>query len=215
MVVHQRSMGDNRRRRRYLIQLLGLGLLPGGFATPAFAQSQTVGGLSQTDQGIGVALVMVLVSFVMLFSLNDYTNRTASVIIDDPLSTIIMGVTVTAVLLIPYATLVAVSAVLGSLDAVAVALLTVLAAPLVFFLLFAVAVGFIAAGKSVHRNRLVVLVAVAVVSGAIGAFPIPLLAIGIAVMMLGAGAIYWDIRYGESKLESDERESYSQQHRFL
>lgn len=208
-------MGDNRRRRRYLIQLLGLGLLPGGFATPAFAQSQTVGGLSQTDQGIGVALVMVLVSFVMLFSLNDYTNRTASVIIDDPLSTIIMGVTVTAVLLIPYATLVAVSAVLGSLDAVAVALLTVLAAPLVFFLLFAVAVGFIAAGKSVHRNRLVVLVAVAVVSGAIGAFPIPLLAIGIAVMMLGAGAIYWDIRYGESKLESDERESYSQQHRFL
>lgn len=208
-------MGDSLRRRRYVMQLLGLGLLPGGFATPALAQSQTVGGLSQTAQGAGVALVMVLVSFVMIFSLNDYTNRTASVIIDDPLSTIIMGVTVTAVLLIPYATLVAISAVLGSLDAVAVALLTVLAAPLVFFLLFAVTIGFIAAGKSVHRNRLVVLLAVAVVAGAIGAFPIPLLAIAVAAMMLGAGAIYWDLRYGESKLEADERESYGQQHRFL
>jgi len=107
------------------------------------------------------------------------------------------------------------------LDAVglgSLALLTMPAVPLVWITLTAAAVGFVTIGRTASDEEGAVLLVVSSIAVPVGAFPVPfgiVGIIGIAVTVLGFGAIVWDMRYGESELESQKRESYGKQHRYL
>jgi hypothetical protein len=215
-------MEEGERGRRYLLYgsvtvavLTGIVavLVSGGVSL--FGQSLTVFGFAPTLQaGIAVLFVLTIV-IIMKVTFGGYTNRTTAVALADPRGIVRTGLKSAVLVLSPYTALAAVMVLLDAVGLISLALLTVLAIPLVGITLTAAAIGFLTLGRMASDKEGVVLLVVSSVAVPVGAFPVPFGIAGVGVTVLGFGAIVWDMRYGESELESQERETYGKQHRYL
>jgi hypothetical protein len=215
-------MEEGERGRRYLLYgsvtvavLTGIVavLVSGGVSL--FGQSLTVFGFAPTLQA-GIAVLFVLnIVIIMKVTFGGYTNRTTAVALADPRGIVRTGLKSAVLVLSPYAALAAVMVLLDAVGLISLALLTVLAIPLVGVTLAAAGVGFLTIGRMASDKEGAVLLVVSSVAVPVGAFPVPFGIAGVGVTVLGFGAIVWDMRYGESELESQERETYGKQHRYL
>lgn len=215
-------MGDSTRRGRYLLWGSALFAVLLWFVTPAAAQGPTVLGQDLTLFGFspflqaGIAgLFVVNIAVIMLISFEGYTDRTTETVLADPRGMFWTGFRAAVVILAPYLALVAVMMLFDAVGLFSLALLTVFAIPLVWLTLTALGVGLIAAGRHTSEKEGVQLLVVAGIATPAGAFPIPFGLLAAGAMLFGLGAIVWDIRHGESGLESRERETYGRQHRYF
>jgi len=215
-------MGDSRQRGRYLLRGVSLVAVLLAFVTPAAAQGPTVFGQDLTVFGFSpllqagiAALFLVNIAIIMMVTFEGYTERTTGVVLADPRGTLRTGLWASVVMLGPYIGLAAVMMLFDAVGLFSLALLTVFAIPLVWVTLTAIGVGLIAAGRHASEKEGVQLMIVTAIALPTGAFPIPFAVLGIGATVFGLGAIIWDLRYGESDLESQERETYGRQHRYL
>lgn len=215
-------MGDGAYGRRHL--LFGGALFAAllAFVAPAAAQGPTVFGQDLTVFGLPplvqaaiAALFLLNLCIIMMVTLDSYTERTTDVIVADPRTALVTGFKATLVLFVPYIAVVTLLVAFDAIGIFALALLSVLAIPLLGLTLTALGVGLIAAGRRASDKEGVQLAVVTALSLPIGAFPIPFALIGAVVIVFGLGGIVWDLRYGESDLDSRERETYGRQHRYL
>lgn len=183
--------------------------------TPFVVPDPTVSGLSPAVQASIVSLFLLLIAITLLVTLGEYTERTTNVILYQPRAALRTGLGTTLVVAGPYAGLVGLTVWLDATGVLSVVLLAVLAIPLLGLGLTAIGVGLVATGRAVSEKEGLVLVVVAAVAAPIGAFPLPFVALGFAITVLGVGAIVRDLRYGPSGLDSRERETYGRQHRYL
>jgi hypothetical protein len=215
-------MEPGERRRRYLLYgsvtaaaLTGLVAVVVTNGVSLFGQSLTVFGFAPTLQA-GIAVLFVLnIVIIMKVTFGGYTDRTTEVALTDPQGIMRTGLNSAVLVLSPYVVLAAVMVLLDAVGLVSLALLTVLATPLVWITLTAAAVGFVTIGRMASDREGAVLLVVSSVAVPVGAFPVPFGIVGIGVTVLGFGAIVWDMRHGESKFESQDRETYGKQHRYL
>ncbi len=215
-------MEEGERGRRYILYgsvtvavLTGLVAVVASNSVSLFGQSLTVFGFAPTLQA-GIAVLFSLnIVIIMKVTFGGYTDRTTEVALADPQSILRTGLKSAVLVLSPYAALTVVMVLLDAVGLFSLALLTVLAIPLVWITLTAAAVGFVTIGRMASDKEGAVLLVVSSIAVPVGAFPVPFGIVGIAVTVLGFGAIVWDMRYGESELESQERESYGKQHRYL
>jgi hypothetical protein len=222
MLAYPMPMGNSKQGWRALLRMGGLFLATLAFVTPAAAQGPTVLGQDLTVFGFsplfqaGIAgLFLLNIAIIMTVSFEDYTTRTTDVVLTDPRGTLMTGIRVALMILGPYAGLVAVMLLFDAVGLFSLALLTVFAIPLVWIGLTAIGIGLISAGRMASEKEGLQLTVVAAIALPLGAFPIPFAALGIVAALYGLGAIVWDLRYGESDLESRERETYGRQHRYL
>lgn len=222
LLVYPMSMGSADRINRYLLWGGALFVALLAFVTPVAAQGPTVLGQDLTVFGFspllqaGIASLFVInIAIIMMVSFEGYTERTTGVVVDDARDTLTTGLWTAAVILGPYIGLSAVMILFDAVGLFSLALLTVFAIPLVWVTLTAIGIGLIAVGRMASEKEGVQLMVVAGIALPVGAFPIPFAILGIAVTLLGLGAIVWDLRYGDSDLESRERESYGRQHRYF
>jgi len=215
-------MEEGERGRRYLLYgSVTVAVLTGVLAVlvssgvSLFGQSLTVFGFAPTLQA-GIAVLFVLnIVIIMKVTFGGYTNRTTAVALTDPGGIMWTGLKSAVLVLSPYAALTVLMILLDAVGLISLALLTVLAIPLVGVTLAAVGVGFLTIGRMASDKEGAVLLVVSSVAVPVGAFPVPFGIVGIGITVLGFGAIVWDLRYGESELESQERETYGKQHRYL
>jgi hypothetical protein len=215
-------MEEGRRGRQYLLYgsvtvalLTGLVAVVASNSVSLLGQSLTVFGFAPTLQaGIAILFFMNIV-IIMKVTFGGYTDRTTDVALADPQGIMLTGLKSAVLVLSPYAALTVVMLLLDAVGLISLALLTVLAIPLVGITLAAAAVGLVTIGRMASNKEGVVLLVVASIAVPVGAFPVPFGIVGIGVTVLGFGAIVWDMRYGESEIESQERESYGKQHRYL
>jgi hypothetical protein len=215
-------MGESLRWRTHLFRGGALLVALLAFAMPAAAQGPTVFGQDLTVFGFspllqaGIAALFLLnITIIMIVSFEGYTERTTSVVLNDPRNTLTTGIRIATVILGPYIGLSAVMILFDAVGLFSLALLTVFAIPLVWITLTAVGIGLIAAGRMVSEKEGIQLMVVAGIALPMGAFPIPFGILGLGAMLYGLGAIVWDLRHGESDLESRERETYGRQHRYF
>lgn len=215
-------MGDSTPGRESLLRGGALVVVLFAFVTPAAAQGPTVFGQDLTVFGFspllqaGIASLFLLnIAIIMKVSFGGYTDRTTGIVLADPVSILKTGLRAALVILAPYVALVAVMILFDAVGLFSLALLTVFAIPLVWLALTAVGIGLIAAGRHASEQEGVHLIVVAAIAFPTGAFPIPFAILGIGATLFGLGAIVWDVRYGESGLESRDRETYGRQHRYL
>lgn len=214
-------MEEGEQGRRYLLYdsvtvavLTGLVAVVASNSVSLFGQSLTVFGFAPTLQA-GIAVLFSLnIVIILKVTFGGYTDRKTEVALADPQGILRTGLRSAVLVLSPYAALTAVMVLLDAVGLVSLALLTMLAIPLVWITLTA-AVGFVTIGRTASDEEGAVLLVVSSIAVPVGAFPVPFGIVGIAVTALGFGAIVWDMRYGESKLESQKRESYGKQHWYL
>jgi hypothetical protein len=215
-------MGDRTHRGRYLLWGASLVAVLVAFVAPAAAQGPTVFGQDLTVFGFspllqaGIATLFLLnIAIIMIVTFEGYTERTTGTVLADPREIFTTGLWASVVILGPYVGLSAVMILFDAVGLFSLALLTVFAVPLVWVTLTAIGIGLIAAGRHVSEKEGVQLMVVAAIALPMGAFPIPFALLGVGAALFGLGAIVWDLRYGESDLESRERETYGRQHRYF
>ena len=215
-------MEPGERRRRYLLYgsvtaaaLTGLVAVVVTNGVSLFGQSLTVFGFAPTLQA-GIAVLFVLnIVIIMKVTFGGYTDRTTEVALTDPQGIMRTGLNSAVLVLSPYVVLAAGVVHMGAGGTGSPAPPAGLAAP----------PGGVnptpAPGGGVHIGRKASGRGGGGVGGrAAGAgqgrgVPVPFGIVGIGVTVLGFGAIVWDMRYGESKFESQDRETYGKQHRYL
>ncbi|ERH08377.1 MAG: hypothetical protein J07HX64_00117 [halophilic archaeon J07HX64] len=215
-------MNEDRQGRQYLLygslavaMLTGLAAVVVSSSVSLLGQSLTVFGFAPTLQAGIAVLFFVSIVIIMKLTFGGYTDRATDVALADPRGIMWTGVKSAVLVLSPYVVLTVVMLLLDAVGLISLALLTVLAIPLVWITLTAAAVGLVSIGRMASDKEGVVLLVVASIAVPVGAFPVPFGIVGVGVTVLGFGAIIWDMRYGESEFESQDRESYGKQHRYL
>ena len=185
------------------------------FAMPTVAEGGTVFGLSPVVQAVVTVLVLVGLCISLLSLLEHYTTSTSQLIVERLRATLITGIVVTAAMWLPYGGLVLLVASFGEPGVLSLVILSVLGAPLFAIMLIATGIGLIGVGRRVSERQGSMYLVIGLVAAPIGGFPVPFAAIGLFMTVLGTGAIFWDLRRGKAPLDSQDRESYAQQHRYL
>jgi len=215
-------MKEGERGRGYLLYLSATVAVLTGLVAVVVSDSVSLLGQTLTVFGFAPALqagiaVLFFLSIVIMMkvAVGGYTDRTTDVALADPRGITRTGLKSAVLVLTPYAALAVLMILLDAVGLISLALLTVLAIPLVGVTLTAAGVGFLTIGRMASEKEGAVLLVVSSIAALVGAFPVPFGIVGIGVTVLGFGAIVWDMRYGESELEPQERESYGKQHRYL
>ncbi len=216
LMEHSSPGGSYLRRGTALVVVLVAFVTPAAAEGPTvLGQDLTVFGLSPLLQAGIAALCLVSIAIIMTVTFGGYTERTTEAVVTDPRRMLTTGLWASVVLLSPYVGLAAVMLLFDAVGLFSLALLTVLAVPLVWVMLVAIGIGVVAAGRHTSDKEGVQLMVVSALALPMGAFPVPFALLGIGAAVFGLGAIIWDLRYGESDLGSRERETYERQHRYL
>jgi hypothetical protein len=184
-------------------------------AMPTVAEGGTVFGLSPVVQAVMTVLVLVGLCLSLYSVLEHYTDGTSQLIADEPRVTLITGIVVSAAMWLPYGGLVLLVASFGEPGVLSLIILSVLGAPLFAIMFIALGIGLVGIGRRTAERQGSMYLVIGLIAAPIGGFPVPFAALGLFVAVLGTGAMFWDLRRGTAPLDSQDRESYAQQHRYL
>ena len=208
-------MSKGRGRRWYTLRggtgLVALVVL----AVVAVTRGRTVFGFSPVLQGVIGLFVLTGLFLAMQSLLERYTTHTSRFMIARPRKTLVTGAVVTTAMWAPYGALVWLVTSLGPSAVLPLVLLSVLGAPLFAVTLVGTGVGVAGIGRWATDWQGGGLIVVGLLGVPIGAFPVPFALFGLLITVVGIGAMFWDMRHTRAPLDSQDRESYARQHRYL